>query len=351
MYKLVDRAIHQNSSDIHLNEGLYPAFRINGKIEGQKELEIVEAQDMKAYLKSFLSEEKLDAYKKDKQTDSVLDYRQFRLRIHAYRQKEKDSISIRILSKKIPSFEFLNLPESIIKFTNINSGLVLITGKTGTGKSTTLSSIINHINQNHRKKIISLEDPIEYIYQDDKSIINQREISRDVSSYEAGIISLLRSDPDIIVLGELRDLETIKSAMTLSETGHLVFATLHTRSASETINRIIDIFPSEGQNQIRIQLSQVLEGIVSQDLIYSKKNQKRLPVCEILIPNVGIRNSIRNIAASINIEDQILMLSSKNGSQTRLQSLIYLIKNNLLDLEDTLEYVDDKDREIIKEQI
>ncbi len=340
MFKIIDQAIYKKSSDIHLNEGSYPIFRINGCIEEQNGLKRLDSEFMEAYLALLLKDESESKYKRQKQLDRVINYKDCRLRIHLYRQKGKDSISIRILDKKIYNFKELNLPESLAGFAAYESGLVLITGKTGSGKSTTLSAIINHVNQNQKKKIISLEDPIEFLYQENNSIINQREIGRDVNSYSDGIISALRADPDIIVLGELRDLESIKSAITLSETGHLVFASLHTRNASETINRIIDVFPGEEQNQIRIQLSQVLMAVVCQDLIYSEKLSKRLPICEILIPSRAIRNAIRQVKSSINIEDQILMLSGKNDSQTRSQAVERLIKEDYLDSKLGLKYLE-----------
>lgn len=340
MFKIIDQAIDRKSSDIHLNEGSYPIFRINGSIEEQNQLKKLDSNDIDSCLESLLEEDSRLKYEANKQVDRVLNYRDYRLRVHLYRQKTRDSISIRILDKKIYNFKELNLPESLAKFTSYESGLILITGKTGTGKSTSLSAIINHINENYKKKIVSLEDPIEYLYEDNKSIINQREIGRDVNSYNDGIISALRADPDILVVGELRDLESIKSAITLAETGHLVFASLHTRNASETINRIIDVFPGEEQNQIRIQLSQVLMAVVCQDLIYSKKTSKRLPVCEILIPSSAIRNAIRQVNSNINIEDQILMLSGKNDSQTRSQAIERLIEKDYLDPEVGLDYLE-----------
>ena len=257
-----------------------------------------------------------------------------RFRVNTYKQKGNYAIAIRTITAKIPEFETLGLPEVLKKFTEKHKGLVLVTGPTGSGKSTTLASLIDIINKTQQKHIITLEDPIEYVHNHKNSLVNQREIGEDTESFNSALRAILRQDPDVILIGEMRDPETISIALTAAETGHLVFSTLHTIGAAKTIDRIVDIFPSERQQQIRTQLSTVCEGIISQQLVPTIDGRRRVVSLEVMVPNSAIRNLIRE-NKTYQIQN-IITTSNKQGMQSMDQGLINLYTQGLVSREGVL---------------
>lgn len=267
-------------------------YRVNGELIRDDEFDKVSEEFLINSIREILTEKQKEIFEKNKEIDIAFeDIKKRRYRINLYNEKGYPAYSIRILTKKIQNFEELNLPKSLKNMIKYKNGLVLITGPTGSGKSTTLSAMIEEINQKESLSIVTIEDPVEYIFENKKSLIRQREIGRDTLSFANALKSVLRQDPDIIMVGELRDKESIEAALAAAETGHLVFSTLHTNGAAETINRLIDVFSKEKQEQIKAQLSLVLRGIVSQQLLLDKEN-KIIPAFEILFVNTAISNQI-----------------------------------------------------------
>ena len=247
-----------------------------------------------------------------------------RFRVNAYKQKGHYAIAIRTITSQIPSFETLGLPEVLKTFTEKHKGLVLVTGPTGSGKSTTLASLIEIINENQQRHIITLEDPLEYVHHHKQSLVIQREIGQDTESFNTALRAILRQDPDVILVGEMRDPETISIALTAAETGHLVFSTLHTVGAAKTIDRIVDMFPSEQQQQIRTQLSTVCEGVISQQLLQTIDGRKRVAALEVMVATPAIRNLIReNKTYQI---PNMIQTGSKFGMQSMDQELVNLYR-------------------------
>lgn len=328
---LLDEAVMLKASDLHCTSGMKPMVRIGGKLKAL-EGAILHEQDINLLLVNLLDDKKIKAYEENRQIDFAYDYGRIRLRVHIYKQMDNDAIAIRLLEKTIPNMKDLGLPKSVEKLTEYRDGLVLITGKTGSGKSTTLASMIDLINKRDNKHIVTIEDPIEYIHKSDRCLIHQREVGRDVHSFSDGVRASLREDPDIVVIGELRDLDTIKTCITVAETGHLVFATIHTKSVSETINRMVDVFPVDQQNQVRIQLSESLRGIISQDLL-ERDNSDRVPVCELMFMNTAIKNLIRENGNVSSLVDQISMGNCDQGSQSKIQGIIYLLSNSIISMD------------------
>lgn len=346
IYNILKDAVNFKASDIHLTNKLKPILRINGEIRILEHYPINTPEILFKYSKIILNELNYLKYEKNKSVDSSLEFEGCRYRVHVYRQRECDTFALRLIPSTIPSLEKMNLPLVLKKFTTVKNGLVLITGITGSGKSTTLASLIAEINNNYSKHIITIEDPIEFIHEHNKSIINQREVGVDVISFTDATRAAMREDPDILLLGEMRDLETISNAITIAETGHLVFATLHTKSVAETVDRIIDVFPPNQQEQIRIQLSNSIKGIVSQELI-PKNGGGRVACCEVMIATDSIKNLIKQQASASSIIDQIQMNNTKLGSQTIPQALFDLVKRDLITKEGALNHAIGTDREEI----
>lgn len=347
IFNIIDRAIDLKASDIHITYGLPPIVRIDGSLKKLNEFNLNDDFFLKELKKQLLDEFLLDKYKKYKNVDLSMSYKNIRLRIHVYKQRGHNTFSLRIIPKEVPLLKDVNLPEVLRKFTCMKNGLVLVTGVTGSGKSTTLASLINEINIEQSKHIITVEDPIEYLHSHKQSIVNQREVGSDVLTFSQAVIAAMREDPDILLIGELRDLDTIRNAITMAETGHLVFSTLHTRSVSESIDRIIDVFPAGQQDQIRIQLSNSIEGIISQELL-PMIDGGRVPCCEIMFVNNAIRNLIREKASPSAILDQIYMNNKKLGSQTKVQALKELIEKGQITKEFAFEGLSDNDRDTLE---
>ena len=262
-----------------------------------------------------------------------------RTRINLFRQQGSLSAAIRLLADRIPELEELQLPPAVSNFENYRTGIVLVTGETGSGKSTTLASVLNRTNHTRQAHIITLEDPIEYVYTPDKCVINQRQIGADTRSYADGLRSILREDPDVILIGEMRDLNTIETALTAAETGHLVFATLHTNSAADAIDRIVNVFPEGQQKQIRLQLSTTLRAVLSQQLLPRKSGKGRVAACEVMIVNSAIRNLIRE--GKTPQMESFMAMNAQNGSILMDAALQRLVRDGSVSQQTALSYARD----------
>ena len=262
-----------------------------------------------------------------------------RTRINLFRQQGSLSAAIRLLADRIPELEELQLPPAVSNFENYRTGIVLVTGETGSGKSTTLASVLNRINHTRQAHIITLEDPIEYVYTPDKCVINQRQIGADTRSYADGLRSILREDPDVILIGEMRDLNTIETALTAAETGHLVFATLHTNSAADAVDRIVNVFPEGQQKQIRLQLSTTLRAVLSQQLLPRKSGKGRVAACEVMIVNSAIRNLIRE--GKTPQMESFMAMNAQNGSILMDAALQRLVRDGSVSQQTALSYARD----------
>lgn len=262
-----------------------------------------------------------------------------RTRINLFRQQGSLSAAIRLLADRIPELEELQLPPAVSNFENYRTGIVLVTGETGSGKSTTLASVLDRINHTRQAHIITLEDPIEYVYTPDKCVINQRQIGADTRSYADGLRSILREDPDVILIGEMRDLNTIETALTAAETGHLVFATLHTNSAADAIDRIVNVFPEGQQKQIRLQLSTTLRAVLSQQLLPRKSGKGRVAACEVMIVNSAIRNLIRE--GKTPQMESFMAMNAQNGSILMDAALQRLVRDGSVSQQTALSYARD----------
>ena len=320
--KILKDAQKEEVSDIHILTGEKIVFRKQGKLE-RKDYNIPNCDDIEKWIENILSKDEKIRYLQEKDIDLSYENSFGRYRINMYFEKSFPAIAIRVLKKEIKNLSLEEYPEILKEMVKYKNGLVLITGTTGSGKSTTLATMIEEINVNYEKSILTIEDPIEYIFKNKKSIIRQREIGKDTNSFATGLRAALRQDPDIIMVGELRDLESIEIALTIAETGHLVLGTLHTNSASSTINRIVDVFPAEKQEQIRVQLSMNLRCVVTQQLVNSK-NGKRIPAFEILVVTPAVANQILN--NKINQIDSFIETGKKFGMISMRESLEILRK-------------------------
>lgn len=289
--ELVQGAYEQRASDIHLVCGLNPRYRVDGSLCDAAPFCLTDA-DCMAYARE-LAGDFFDTLVEVGEVDLARTIAGIRCRLNIFSQQGHYSAAIRLLNDRIPMMSELGLPNVASEFPWYNQGIVLITGETGSGKSTTLAAILNHINQTQTKHILTLEDPVEYVYTPAKCVINQREIGKDTKSFSAGLRAALREDPDVILVGEMRDLDTIETALTAAETGHLVFGTVHTNSAADSIDRIVDVFPAERQQQIRLQLSMTLKAVLSQQLLPRKSGKGRVLACEVMKVDGAIRNLIR----------------------------------------------------------
>jgi twitching motility protein PilT len=334
IYNFLKKACEIQASDIHITVDSNPIARIKGKFIKLSN-EILNNEETKQMVLDLAGEERFKNLEEIGEIDfsaSIEDGTRFR--VNAYKQKGTYALAIRTINAEIPKFENLNLPETLKGFTEKQKGLILVTGPTGSGKSTTLASLIDIINTYRQDHIITLEDPIEYLHKHKNSIISQREIGSDSKSFNSALRAILRQDPDVILIGEMRDPETISIALTAAETGHLVFSTLHTVGAAKTIDRIVDMFPSEQQQQIRTQLSTVCEGVISQQLLPTADGNDRIAAIEIMTATTAIRNLIReNKTYQI---PSIIQTNSKQGMQTMDQDLVRLFKEGKISRETVL---------------
>ncbi|WMJ76676.1 MULTISPECIES: type IV pilus twitching motility protein PilT [unclassified Sedimentibacter] len=318
--EMLSKLMEVKGSDLHISVGCAPIYRVNGMLisTGNEKLT---PDDTEKLTKQVTNEEQLREINEIGDFDMSYAIPNLgRFRINIFKQRGSYSIAVRAVQMNIPTLREINMPEILYDFTQRQRGLVLVTGPTGSGKSTTLASMVNIINNERKCHIITLEDPIEYLHKHNKSIVNQREYRSDFKSFAGGLRSCLRQDPDVILLGEMRDLETMEIALTAAETGHLVFSTLHTTGAAKTIDRIIDVFPPHQQQQVVIQLANVLEGVISQQLVLEIDEKKRMAAVEILVSTPAIRNLIRE-KKTHQIQNQI-QTGSKFGMQTMDSSLL-----------------------------
>ena len=331
--QIVEFAINAGSSDIHLEEESPIAIRVNSDI---KILEnILRPQDMTELMREIMGEEKMNQFEKTGDLDTSIGLNGLsRIRINAYVSNEKRCLTLRILPDKLPRWQDLNLPKPFIDLAQRHRGLVLCTGPTGSGKSTTLAAFVNYILETQKRHILTIEDPIEFeFHHSNSSIVHQREVKRDTQTFASALKAALREDPDVIYIGEMRDLETIKLAITAAETGHLVLGTLHTSSAAKTVERIVDVFPGDEQDQARLQVSTSLAGIMSQTLCKNTSGKRTLAY-ELLINTSAIGNLIRERKVS-QIYSQ-LQTGSKEGMNTLEQCLTGLVKSGKITLEEAL---------------
>lgn len=331
----------QNASDLHLVVGRYPTIRIDGKLYPLTQEKILTPEDTLGLSGALMSEDNKKRLTDEGQVDFSYNFEEkARFRTNVFFQKGNVSVAMRLIAGKIKTLEELNLPPILYDFLKNTQGLLLVTGPVGQGKSTTLSAFIDYINHNEDKHIITIEDPIEYIYDQDRCIINQREVGRDTKSFQEGLRSVFREDANVVLIGEMRDLDTIGTAMTAAETGHLILATLHTNDSAQTIDRIIDVFPAHQQNQMRSQLASVLVGVLSQRLI-PKVGGGRVPALEIMIKNHAVENLIReNKAYQI---DSVIETSMREGMVSMDKSLSELIKKGIVTADDAFAYSKNKE--------
>ena len=335
LVEILKTAVEKKASDIHLAIGRAPMMRLNGKMEEIPGFSALTADESKSLVYSMLYEEQRAKLESNWELDCSFAVPSVsRFRVNAFMQKNGVEAVLRVISSKIPSPEDLHLPPSVVALSEINHGLVLVTGPTGSGKSSTLAALIELINQRAAAHILTVEDPIEFVYESKKCVVRQREVGQNTKSFQAALKSALREDPDVILVGELRDLETIALAVTAAETGHLCFGTLHTQDCPSTIDRIIDVFPPHQQTQIRIQLAGVLQGVVAQTLIPRKDGNGRVAAREIMVTTPAISNLIRD--GKTHMIYQAIETGAKQGMTSMDRSLAELVQRGIITWEEAL---------------
>ncbi len=332
---LLQLVITKGASDLHISCGNPPRIRIDERLQ-PTEYDVITAEDSKEMAYSIMTEKQKQIFEATKELDMSIGFKGIsRFRVNVYQQRGVVGAAFRVIPYKVKSFEQCGLPADVItSLCRKPKGLVLVTGATGSGKSTTLAAMIDYINQNRECHIITIEDPVEFLHEHKKSLIEQRELGNDTLSFGEALKHILRQDPDVILVGEMRDLETIESALLIAETGHLVFATLHTSDCVQTINRIIDVFPAHQQSQIRTQLSFVLQGILSQQLVPLSKGTGRSLALELLILNPAVRSLIRE--GKNHQIASLIQTGHKEGMRTMNQSLADLYQRRMITYEDAM---------------
>jgi twitching motility protein PilT len=336
---LLRLAAQQNASDLHLTVGRYPTFRIDGKLSPLTQDAVLTPDANREICDVILNEEKKKILLEEGQVDSSYNFEdKVRFRVNTFFQQGYISIAFRLIPRENRTLKDLNIPEILYKFSKASQGLFLVVGPVGHGKSTTLAALINEINHTQEKHIITIEDPIEYIYEQDRCIINQREVFHDSKSFQLALKAVFREDANVVLIGEMRDLETISTALTAAETGHLIFATLHTNDSAQTIDRIIDVFPAHQQGQIRTQLANVLLAVVSQRLL-PRVDGGRIPAVEIMVKNHAVENLIReNKSYQL---DNVIETSSDQEMITMDKSLANLVKRGIVSVDIAAAYAKD----------
>jgi twitching motility protein PilT len=323
------QAVELGASDLHVTVAAAPSTRVRGELIPLPDAAPFDAEATQSLLYRILTTEQQKRFELDRQLDFSYDVPGIaRFRVNVFQQRESVAAVFRVIPDQLKTLEELGLPEGLRSLTDLPRGLVLVTGPTGSGKSTTLAALIDEINRNRTDHIITIEDPIEFVHRHKRCIVNQREIGTDASSFGSALRAALRQDPDVILLGEMRDLETISTALTAAETGHLVFGTLHTQSAPSTIDRIIDVFPAAQQEQVRTQIAGALQGVVTQTLLPTLDGHGRLAALEILLPDDAIRNLIRQ--GKVPQIYSYMQTGSRTGMQTMEQSLADLVMRRVV---------------------
>lgn len=334
LFKLM---VDSGASDLHITSGTAPGLRVHGEVIKVKTSPL-SGEDTKRLIYQILTEDQKNEFEKKLELDLSFGIKGLaRFRANVFNSKGAVAAVFRIIPSIIPDFKSLNLPNVLLKMCDVSNGLVLVTGPTGSGKSTTLAALIDYLNQHEAGHIITLEDPVEFVHAHKSCLVNQREIGSDSLNFSSALKSLLRQDPDIVLVGELRDMETIEAALTIAETGHLVFGTLHTNSCVQTINRVINVFPAHQQIQVRTLLSFVLQGIVSQQLIAKSFEKGRVAAMEILVPTPGIRNLIREDKLH-QVYSQMQIGQDKSGMVTMNQSLKKFVETGAISVEVAMSY-------------
>jgi len=344
---LLKLMIERKASDLHLIAGLHPALRVHGDLVPLESVQKFTPDGVKECIFGALTAHQKNMFENDPASRNELDFGygipgvgRFRVNVHVSRGSV--AVSARALADRIPGLEELGLPDAAVEFTRAKRGLVLVTGPTGCGKSTTLATLVDTVNRTRRDHILTIEDPIEYVHNSKMSYVTQREVGNagDTLSFRNALKYALRQDPDVILIGEMRDFETIGIAITSAETGHLVFGTLHTASAAQTVSRIVDVFPADQQPQVRTQLASTILGVVSQILLPRKDGTGRVAACELMMANAAVRNNIR--AGKVEAIYQTLQTSAAEGMQTMDQSLIKLCREGKIDYEAAKPYIYEK---------
>jgi len=335
MHDLLTIMIERGASDLHITTGTPPQIRLHGKLTPLAQFERLTPQDTQRLAYSVLNEGQKQKFEEDNELDLSFGIQGLaRFRCNVYRQRGAVAAAIRVIPIKIRSFDELNLPPIVEQLADRPKGLILVTGPTGSGKSTTLAAMVDKINSERAEHIMTIEDPIEFVHHHKKCLVNQREVFSDTQSFKNALKYILRQDPDVVLVGEMRDLETISAALTIAETGHLTLGTLHTNSCAQTINRIIDVFPTTQQSQVRAQLSLVLEGVLSQQLIPTPDGRGRVMALEIMVTTPAIRNLIRE--EKIHQIYSAMQAGQKFGMQTMNQSLVELVQKRKISREEAL---------------
>ncbi|MFZ5659649.1 MAG: type IV pilus twitching motility protein PilT [Pseudomonadota bacterium] len=339
--ELLTFAVKNKASDTHLSAGLPPMVRINGEIK-RLNVEPLDAKAVHAMIYDIMGDKQRKVYEENLEIDFSIDLGGVaRFRVNAFNQDRGPAAAFRTIPSEVLSLEDLNAPPIFKQIIDVPRGLILVTGPTGSGKSTTLAAMINHVNENRHEHILTIEDPIEFVHQSKKCLINQREVGPQTHSFANALRSALREDPDIILVGEMRDLETIRLALTAAETGHLVFGTLHTSSAPKTIDRIIDVFPAAEKDMVRAMLSESLRAVISQTLLKTADGQGRVAAHEIMIGTPAIRNLIREAKVAQMVS--VIQTGQSVGMQTLDQNLLDLVKARRVRAEDAVRKAQNKD--------
>ena len=337
-------ALAQEASDVHIKVGAPPIFRVNGALRAWNKVKAFDSNDVSKMAFGLMNDWQKERFIKNREVDMGYEvYGLGRFRVNVFQQRGKIRIALRIVPYQIKGLEDLHLPTVLRNISLEQRGLILVTGTTGSGKSTTLASMIDVVNANRNCHIITIEDPIEFIHEDKKSIVDQREIGSDTNTFSSALRVALRQDPDVILVGEMRDFETIETALTAAETGHLVMSTLHTLNAAETINRIISVFPPYHQKQVRLQLAGVIRGVVSQRLVPKSDGIGRVPAVEVLVSTSRVKECIVEKDKTNEINDAISKGYTTYGMQSFDQSLMLLMKENLITYEEALKHCSNPD--------
>ena len=340
--QLLRLMVSKGASDLHLKVPSPPVLRINGELKLQEDFTPLSGQQIDEIFASITTPHQKSVFDREQELDFSYSVPGIaRLRVNVLRQRGTLSIAFRLVPIEVPTIDKLELPHVLKKLVLKPRGLILVTGHTGSGKSTTLAAMLNHLNENEKRNVITIEDPVEFLHRDRKCIVRQRDVGEDTHSFVTALTHALRHDPDVLIVGEMRDLETISAAITAAETGHLVLGTLHTYDAPQSIDRMIDVFPPTQQNQIRVELSQIIEAVLSQVLV-SRVRGGRIAAFEIMVATTAVRNIIRE--GKIHLLHGVMHTASKDGMQTLDQALAGLVKGRIVSKVDALKHSSDPEQ-------